>query len=465
MTPIQSFGAAETVTGSCHFLQLKHGPKILVDCGMFQGRVEKRSSEEFGFDPKEVDVLLITHAHLDHVGRIPKLVKEGFDGRIITLRSTMELAEVVLLDSAKIAEEDHKTELKKALRRGEEDQVKEPLYTIEDVRDVFDLNIQYADYDKPINVTNEVQVTFRNAGHILGSSTIQIDFKENGESKTVVFSGDLGNRNDMVMPSPSPVEHADALYIESTYGDRNHRSLESSIEEFKQAITETLTNQGNVMIPSFAIERTQEILVLLKQMYYDKELPPCKVYVDSPMAIRATEIYNRYRNDLNQSANELFNRDGSVFDFPYLEYTLKGEDSIRINDEESGCIIIAGSGMCSGGRILHHFKHRLWNQRNSVLFVGYQAEGTLGRILVDGADEIRIYREKIKVRAKIHMINGFSAHADQNELIQWMQEFKQLGKVFLIHGERDKQEIFKQVIEEKLDKTVHIVEYAEEVWI
>lgn len=465
MTPIQSFGAAETVTGSCHFLQLKQGPQILIDCGMFQGSAEKRSGDDFGFDPQKVDILLITHAHLDHVGRIPKLVKEGFDGRIIALRSTMELAEVVMLDSAKIAEEDHKTELKKARRRGEEDQVKEPLYTIDDVRSVFDLNIQYADYDHPITLSPGVKTTFRNAGHILGSATIQIDFEENGESKTVVFSGDLGNRKDMVMPSPDTVKKADALYIESTYGDRNHRSLEASIEEFKQAISDTLNNQGNVMIPSFAIERTQEILVLLKQMYYDKELPPCKVYLDSPMAIRATEIYNRYHNDLNESANRLFQQDGSVFDFPYLEYTLTGEDSMRINDEESGCIIIAGSGMCSGGRILHHFKHRLWNERNSVLFVGFQAEGTFGRLLVDGAEEVRIYREKIKVGAKIYMINGFSAHADQNEMLQWMQQFEQLGKVFLIHGERDKQEVFKQAIEDKLHKTVHIVEYAEEVWV
>ncbi|MDG6774355.1 MBL fold metallo-hydrolase [Thiomicrorhabdus sp. ZW0627] len=465
MTPIQSFGAAETVTGSCHFLQLKQGPQILVDCGMFQGRAEKRSFEQFDFNPKDVDILLITHAHLDHVGRIPKLVKDGFDGRIIALRSTMELAEVVLLDSAKIAEEDYKTALKKAQRRGEEDQVKDPLYTSEDVRDVFDLNIQYAEYGKSIQVAKDVEVTFRNAGHILGSASIQIDFKENGESKTVVFSGDLGNQKDMVMPAPQNVKYADSLYIESTYGDRNHRSLESSLEEFKQAINETLINQGNVMIPSFAIERTQEILVTLKQMYYNDELPPCKVYVDSPMAIRATEIYNRYHDDLNESAQALFMRDGSVFDFPYLEYSHKAADSMRINDEESGCIIIAGSGMCSGGRILHHFKHRLWNQRNSVLFVGYQAEGTLGRLLVDGAEEIRIYHEKIKVRAKIHMINGFSAHADQSELLQWMEGFEHLGKVFLIHGERDKQEIFKQVIEEQMRKTVHIVEYAEEVWV
>lgn len=465
MTPIQSFGAAETVTGSCHLLQLKNGSKILIDCGMFQGHTDHDNADPFGFDPKEVDILLITHAHLDHVGRIPKLVKEGFDGRIISLRSTMELAEVILLDSAKIMQEDYKTHYKKAQRRGEEEKVTLPLYDLDDARDVFNLNIQYAEYDKPISMGQDLHATFRNAGHILGSATIQIDFEEEGVPKTVVFSGDLGNKKDLILQPPESVKKADALYIESTYGDRNHRSLDASIEEFKKAVKDTLINQGNVIIPSFAVERTQELLLLLKQMYYDKELPSCKIFLDSPMAIRATRIYSQYVQELNDVANEFLERDGSVFDFPYLEYTLKGEDSMKINDEESGCIIIAGSGMCTGGRILHHFKHRLWNARNSVIFVGYQAVGTLGRLMVDGAESIRIYREEIKVRAKIHMINGFSAHADQQELIAWMGQFEQLDKVFLIHGERDKQEVFKTVIEDKLHKTVHIVEHAEEVWI
>ncbi|QBZ82001.1 Ribonuclease [Hydrogenovibrio crunogenus] len=465
MTPIQSFGAAETVTGSCHLLQLKQGPQILIDCGMFQGYAEKRAYEDFGFDPKKIDVLLITHAHLDHVGRIPKLVKEGFKGRIISLRATIDIMEVILLDSAKIMHEDYKTAFKKAQRRGEEDKVTLPLYTLEDVQSVFDLDIQYAEYDQPIVINKDVKATFRNAGHILGSSTIQVDFKEEQQSKTIVFSGDLGNDEDVIMPPPESVQNADALYIESTYGDRNHRALEGSIQEFKEAVINTLMNQGNVLIPSFAVERSQEILLLLKQMYYDDELPPCKIFLDSPMAIRATDIYNQYHEELNETANDFIKKDGSVFDFPPLEYTLKGSDSMKINDEESGCIIIAGSGMCSGGRILHHFKHRLWNARNSVIFVGYQAQGTLGRLMVDGAEEIRIYRETIKVRAKMYMINGFSAHADQGELLNWIGNFKKLDKVFLIHGERDKQEIFKTAIEERFHKTVHIVEYAEEVWI
>ncbi len=222
MTPIQSYGAAETVTGSCHYLQLKQGPKILVDCGMFQGRATKQANDDFGFNPADIDLLLITHAHLDHVGRIPKLVNEGFSGRIVCLRATYDLMQVILMDSAKIMREDYKTDLKKAQRRGEEDKVRPPLYTMDDVQAVFDLSIQYAEYDQPAKLTQGVSATFRNAGHILGSASIQIDFQEDDQPKTVVFSGDLGNHKDVAMPPPAYVEHADALYIESTYGDRNH---------------------------------------------------------------------------------------------------------------------------------------------------------------------------------------------------------------------------------------------------
>ncbi len=464
MALIQSYGAAEVVTGSCHLLQLKNGLNIMVDCGLFQGKNEEKNFQPFGFDPKVVDILLITHGHLDHIGRIPKLVKEGFKGKIVTLRSTMDLAEVVLLDSAHLMEEEFRTHYKKAQRRGEERKVKAPLYTIDDVKAVYELPIEYAKYDNVISLNKDVKVLFRNAGHILGSATIQIDFKEE-ETKTIVFSGDLGNHNDMVMQPLKQVKKTDTLYIESTYGDRNHKGIKESEAEFKQVIQETLLSQGSVMIPSFAIERTQEILCILKQMYDNNELPKCKIYLDSPMAIRATNLYNLYHKELSECCNEMLKRDGTIFEFPYLHYTLKPEESKKINNEDS-CIIIAGSGMCTGGRIMHHFKNRIWNPKNSVIFVGFQAYGTLGRKIVEGAKWIKLYHEKIQIGAKIHTINGFSAHADQSELLEWIEGFEQLEKIFLIHGEKDKQQIFKKAIKEKMpDKKVHIVKEEEEIWI
>ncbi len=465
MAVVRSFGAAEVVTGSCHILKIKKEPVIMVDCGMFQGLIEGRNYEPFGFDPKKVDILLITHAHLDHVGRIPKLIKEGFKGRIYALRSTMELAEVVLLDSAHLMEEEYKTRYKKAQRRGKEDKVKKPLYTIDDVKAFYDLSITYVEYDKSVKLSENIKATFKNAGHILDSAMIELEYKENKVKKKILFSGDLGNHNDLVMRDPELVDEVDTLYIESTYGDRNHKGIKDSEEEFKSVIIDTLLNEGNVLIPSFAIERTQEILCILKRMYDAKELPLCKIYIDSPMAIKATKLYDKYHDELSKTCNDFLRRDGRIFEFPYVNFTVKPEESKKINDEKTGCIIIAGSGMCSGGRILHHFKQRLWNKRNAVLFVGYQAKGTLGRRIVDGDRFVKIYHEKIMVKAQIHTINGFSAHADQNDLIEWMKSFKRLGKIFLVHGEREKQEVFKKVIKKRMNRKCHIVKEAEMITI
>jgi len=462
---LQSYGAAEVVTGSCHLLQLQCGTNILVDCGMFQGLVEKRNHNPFGFDPSDVDFLLVTHGHLDHVGRIPKLVKEGFTGTIVTHKSTMDLAEVVLLDSAHLMKEGYKTRYRKAQRRGEEKEVKEALYTKDDVRAVFHRPVIFASYNEQIDLGNGIFVNFKNAGHILDSAIIQVIFEEDGAKKTVVFSGDLGNEDDLVMPSPDIIEEADVLFIESTYGDRNHKGVAESDIELKQVILDTFKNEGNVLIPSFAIERTQEILCLLKLMYEKGELPVCQIFLDSPMAIRATEIYKRYHEELGECCNKFLERDGTIFDFPYLYYTPGVKESIKINDEESRCIIIAGAGMCNGGRILQHFKHRLWNKKNALVFVGYQAQGTLGREIVDGAAKINVYGEDIIIKAKVHTINGFSAHADQNALIAWMDKFTRLDKIFLVHGERDKQEIFQKEIEKRLHKKSHIVKHAERIGI
>ncbi len=465
MAFIQSFGAAKVVTGSAHLLSLDNGKKILIDCGMFQGENEDKNSEKLEFSSDEIDYVVFTHAHLDHVGRSPLLFKEGFRGQIIATRPTFELARIIMLDSANLMKEDYRLHFKKAQRRGEENRVKPPLYTVEDVESFLTLKKHYATYGKKIKLQKDITITFHNAGHILGSAFVEIRFIESGIEKCIVFSGDLGNKNDIVLPSPEEAFEADTLYIESTYGDRNHKDIDNSIDEFKSSVVETLKNGGNVLIPSFAIERTQEILCILKLMHKNGELPVCRIFLDSPMAIRATRVYNKYTEKLSQLCQQFLNEDGSVFDFPNLEFIKKQEASKKINDIKSGAIIIAGSGMCNGGRILHHFKHRIWNKANAVIFVGFQAKGTLGRDIVEGAQWINLYHEKIKINAKIYTINGFSAHADQSELIEWMKRFDRLGSVYLIHGEEEKQIIFREAIMQKLDKRAHIIEAGEEIYV
>jgi len=466
MATVISYGAAEVVTGSCHLLELDSGTRILIDCGMFQGREEKRNYEDFGFDPKTIDYLLVTHAHLDHVGRIPKLVKEGFEGKIVITDATRDLAEVIMLDSAKIMKEDYLTLHRKAERRGKEKEVPLPLYKENDVLAALALKRFVPEYDEAFELYEGVTVTYRNAGHILGSAFIEIRYKEGKEEKIIVFSGDIGNDNDMVLPNLVSCEKADYLYVESTYGDRNHQGALESLEEFKSVINNTLDNWGNVLIPSFAIERTQEILCILKEMHDKGELPECKIFLDSPMAEKATAIYNKYAKKLlSTECQSIKKRDGTVFDFEYLKYTQSVDESKAINDEKYRTIIIAGSGMCSGGRILHHFKNRLWNRKNAVIFVGYQAEGTLGRHIVDGAKWVKIYHEDIRLQAGRYTINGFSAHADQSGILDWVKGIKDLQRIFLIHGEEDKQEVLREVMGEKLHEKAHIVEPEEVIYL
>ena len=466
MATVISYGAAEVVTGSCHLLELNNGKRILIDCGMFQGTVEKRNYEDFDFDPASVDYLLVTHAHLDHTGRIPKLVKEGFSGTIVATDATIDLAEVILMDSAKIMKEDFETRYKKAQRRGTEGKVPPPLYEEEDVVKALSLTRRYPKYDEPFELCKDVTVTYRDAGHILGSAFIEIDYLEGDAKRTIVFSGDIGNDNDMVLPKLTPCKKADYLYVESTYGDRNHQGAIESIEEFKKVINDTMKNWGNVLIPSFAIERTQEILCILKEMHDSGELPECKIFLDSPMATKATQIYNQYTQELLSQKCEAFKeRDGSVFDFEGLIYTLTVDESKQINDIDHRAIIIAGSGMCSGGRILHHLKNRLWNRKNAVLFVGYQAVGTLGRRIVDGAKWAKIYHEDIRVQASIHTINGFSAHADQRAIVDWVGNIEGLKRIFLIHGEKPKEVVLRKVMGEKLHEKAHIVAPEEVIYL
>lgn len=465
MATVTSYGAAEVVTGSCHLLTIEKGPRILIDCGMFQGPEEDQNYDAFDFDVKEIDHLLVTHAHLDHTGRIPKLVKEGFDGSIYATAATRDVAEIILLDSAKIMKEDFETTFKKAQRQGKEKEIKAPLYELEDVESTFERTWHYPEYDTSFELQEGIKVTYRDAGHILGAAFIEITYREHDVEQTIVFSGDIGNDNNMVMTNLTKCTHADYLYVESTYGDRNHKDSAASIVEFKRVIIDTLHNWGNVLIPSFAVERTQEILCILKEMYDRKELPQCKVFLDSPMATRATQVYNKHSDMLSKQCQEYKKRDGTVFDFENLIYTPDVEGSRAINEVDSRAIIIAGSGMCTGGRILHHFKNRLWNPKNAVIFVGYQGVGTLGRHIVDGARWVKIFHEDILIKANVHTINGFSAHADQNAIIKWIAQIENLHRIYLIHGEEDKQVILRSVIENALHKKAHIVEPEEVIYL
>lgn len=462
MANVTSYGAASMVTGSCHLLEVD-SVKILIDCGMMQGEHWHDNYDPFPFDPTSIDYLVLTHAHIDHIGRVPKLVKEGFHGQIIATDATLDIAYIMLLDSAGLLEEEYQTLLRKALRRGDENSVQEPLYTKEHVEQVFTKKLHRVQYDETIKIAHSVKLRFHNAGHIMGSAFIEVTYEEDGLHKSVVFSGDLGSKNRLLLNNLSSIKHADTLFVESTYGDREHKALEESIQEFKNAIVQTIEAGGNVVIPSFALERTQEILWLLHQMHQAGELRNCHVFLDSPLAIEATKIYKKYPAELNKTLGLRVSLGDDPFDFPELQYTPRKKDSMEINEVEKRAIIIAGSGMCNGGRVVHHLKQRIWNPKNAIIFVGFQVQGTLGRNIIDGEEFVRIYGEDIKVRAKIYTINGFSAHADRVDILAWIKKITGLNLIYLIHGETDKLELFKAYLQDNIDTKVHIVKKAESI--
>ncbi len=420
------YGAARTVTGSCFLID--DGAKVLVDIGMFQGGVEKRNYKPFPFEPSSIDALILTHSHLDHVGLLPKLVNKGFNGVIYATKATKEIAKHMLYDSAKVQEEEAYTRTKKNLRKGLPPVV--PLYTVDDVKECFRLKWVELGYREEKTVGN-ITFRFREAGHVLGSAFVELE-----SDKRIVFSGDLGEPERLIIRNPEFPDKTDFLVVESTYGDRNHRSVEESIEELKQAIIDTFERGGNVLIPSFALERTQELLYVLHLLYKRGQLPECQVFLDSPLAIDITKVFLSHPELYNgETANEA--KESNPFWVPGLQFTKSVEESREINEVKSGAIIIAGSGMCTGGRIKHHLKHNLWRKECSVVFVGYQVKGTLGRRIVDGAKSVRIYGEEIAVKAKIYTINGFSAHAGRDFLLKWSR-MSDAKRVFVVHGEFDK---------------------------
>jgi len=448
MAALTFFGAVDGVTGSAYLLQTGNA-NVLLDCGLYQGRreEERENEEAFPFDVSALDCVVLSHAHLDHSGRLPKLCAEGYSGPIFMTRPTCELLEVMLKDAASLQQRDVEWENKRRRRAGKEEL--EPLYTLDDV----DMTLSQCTglrYGRRSTVANGIDVCFRDAGHILGSAIVEVFVTEQGAEKKLVFSGDLGNSCAALLRDPEIVESADVLLLESTYGDRDHRPMEEALQEFEDILEDASENGGNILIPAFAVGRTQEIIFRLGELYQKGKIRQQAVYLDSPMAIAVTEIYHRYQNVYNDEDVETIHRgtSTSLHSFlPVLRYSTTTEESIALNRIESGAIFIAGSGMCTGGRIRHHFKHNLWKANAHVIIVGFQAIGTPGRALVDGAKKFHLGGDEISVRAAIHTIGGFSAHACQSQLLDWLDHFrKPHPRLYLVHGEDDVKKTFQKFL-------------------
>ena len=441
-------GADHNVTGSCHLVSCG-GKQILIDCGLYQGGREltEENHEPFGFDPAEVDYLLLTHAHLDHCGRIPLLSKQGFKGEIITTAASRELAKLVMLDSAHLQEEEAEWHARKHVRHGHRKEEVAPLYTVLDTLNSLDHFGRKAEYGKVLKLDGGIRATFLDAGHILGSASILLELEEDGQQRRLLFSGDLGYSGRAILRNPTPPPHADVVVMETTYGDRLHKQLQPSIAELYEAVTDTFRRGGNVIIPSFALERTQEILYYLREGVKAGDLPASmQVFLDSPMAISATEIFSRHSECYDAETAELFRNGQDPFGLPGLHFTRQTADSMAINRIGGGAVIIAGSGMCTGGRVRHHLKHNLWREDSSVVFVGFAAKGTLARQIIDGAKMVKLFGEEILVRARIYTIGGFSAHADQDELLAWHRQVGNPARTFLVHGEEEAMQSFAKLL-------------------
>ena len=441
------YGADQCVTGSCHCLEI-NGKRILIDCGLQQGRDEV-SNGEFPFAANTIDFVLVTHAHIDHSGRIPMLVKQGFQGRILTTRLTAQLLEIMLLDSAHIQEQDAEWKNRKGERSGAPRT--EPLYTVEDAERVME-HMTTCEYGQFIQLCEGVEVEFTDAGHLLGSSFIIMDLTEGGIKKSIVFSGDIGNVDQPVIRDPVQISGADYVVMESTYGDRNHEPPESYTGALAALIDEVFSRGGNVIIPSFAVGRTQELLYFIreiKEKHMVASCPDFPVYIDSPLAKKATSIFDSdLRGYMDHDAVWLVRRGTDMFRFPNLHATESSEESKALNEDRTPKVIISASGMCDAGRIRHHLKHNLWRPECTILFVGYQGEGTLGRQLLEGADRVKLFGEEIAVCAHLENFTGLSSHADRDHLLKWISGFTdpKPEHVFVVHGDREVAPHFAQTL-------------------
>ena len=467
---ITFLGATKIVTGS-NFLVEAAGKKFLVDCGLYQGKaeLEEQNYREFDYNPAEIDFMLLTHAHIDHSGRIPKLYNDGFKGPIYAHKATCDLCQIMLPDSGHIQEMEAEWKNKKRIRKGQ--QTREPLYTAEDALKCMEIFVPVK-YDEIIQVSENIYVRFNDAGHMLGSSTIEIWAKEDGKETKAVFSGDLGNNDIPLLSEPTMIDNCDYLVMESTYGSRLHIRNDQKAELFLKIVSETIDNGGTVVIPSFAVGRTQEILYeinKIKENRHDEEflreyrtLMKVPVYVDSPLAISATQVFKENMDLFEDEVKEEMERGNNPLEFPGLKFTQTADESKALNESDEPSIIISASGMCDVGRIKHHLKHNIWNPKSTILFVGYQAPGTLGYEIVNGAKKVTIFGEEFAVNARIEYIEGYSGHADQEGLMNFVYSFYNKPKhIFLVHGEEESQEVLRNKILENTGIGVTIPEYGE----
>ncbi|KKO45570.1 beta-lactamase [Arsukibacterium ikkense] len=440
-------GAAGQVTGSCYLIE-HNKQKILLDCGMTQGADQVREWHKFrfAFKPKDIDLVILSHAHIDHSGLLPLLVAKGFKGKIICTPGTAEILPVLLKDSVGLYLKDLEWQNKKAARAGKKQQ--EPVMTVAHAERVSEL-VQPLAYHKRQVPLPGLELEFADAGHILGSAIIELWIKGNQAMRKLVFSGDLGNPATVLMHDPAEIGQADVVLLESTYGNRNHQSLDNTIEEFASALEQAYNDGGNVFIPAFALGRSQEVLYYLALLHRQGRLKQRAIFLDSPMAISITNIYNDYLHALDQADLDKIGAGRSLQQLlPMLKLTPKVEDSMAINRVTHGAIIIAGSGMCNGGRIVHHFKHNLWKNTNHIIFVGFQARGTLGRRLVDGEKRVKMFGQDIVVKAQVHTIGGFSAHAGQSELLEWAKAIGGQPQFYLVHGEPEAQLVLQECLQQ-----------------
>ncbi len=459
---IKFCGAAISVTGSCHLI-ITDKYKVLLDCGQFQGgkAMEELNYMDFGFDPSEIDYMFLSHAHIDHCGRIPLLVKRGFKGNIYCTDATADLADIMLKDSGYIHEKEAEWKNRKAERAGRK--FIEPLYTYKDAAASIEF-LKPVLYGQTIEINEDIRVRFKDAGHILGSAIIELWIKEAGKESKIVFSGDLGVKGRPILRDPEFIEEADFVIMETTYGNRVHPNNENSVKDLIDIILRTKERGGTVVIPSFAVGRTQELIYQLNMFYEENEdyrdrLEDLTVYVDSPMATNATEIFRRNAQVFDEETKEYILKGDNPLDFKNLKFTRTSDESRMLNFDPSPKVIISASGMCEAGRIKHHLKHNLWDPKNSVVFVGYQAEGTLGRSIVNGDKDVSIFGEKIHINAEIYNLEGFSGHADREGLLEWISSFTKAPKeIFLVHGEEKSKKDFADSIKKALGREAIVIE-------